>query len=153
MSNSFVIPWSAHGIFQERILERVAMSFSSRSSWPGNRTEEYCLTGRFFTAESSILGILKGNIHERIWNKRSISTWLWYFINNYCNDIYSLPPSSFSPWITFKTTEKIKLNDSRYLVNMYGIMFVKNLEILNNMNFYIIHVFNFSLIACCLGRK
>ena len=137
MSNSFVTPWSAHGIFQERILEWVAMSFSSRSSWfswPRNQTQDYYLisylAGRFFTAESSILGILKDNILERIWNKRSISTWLWYFINNYYNDIYSLPPSSFSPWITFKTTEKIKLNESRCLVNMYGIIFVKNLEIL-----------------------
>ena len=126
MSNSFVTPWSAHGIFQERILEWVVMSFSSRSSWSRSRTRDYylisCFVGRFFTADSSILGILKGNILEKIWNKRSISAWLWYFINNYYNDIYSLPPSSFSPWITFKTTEKIKLNESRYLVNMYGII-------------------------------
>ena len=50
----FAIPWTiesyrVHGILQARILEWVAYPFSSRSSWPGNRTEVSCIAGRFFT--------------------------------------------------------------------------------------------------------
>ena len=128
-----VCPWDFPGkntgVGCHVLLQQIFLIFLTQESNP--RLLPHLLPCRqVFTAESSILGILKDNILERIWNKRSISTWLWYFINNYYNDIYSLPPSSFSPWITFKTTEKIKLNESRCLVNMYGIIFVKNLEIL-----------------------
>ena len=43
-----------HGIFQERILDRVAISSSRRSSLPRDRTHvpsATCTAGRFFTAE------------------------------------------------------------------------------------------------------
>ena len=40
---------SVHGIFQARILEWVAISFSSRSSRPRNRTRVSCISGRCFT--------------------------------------------------------------------------------------------------------
>ena len=40
---------SVHGIFQARILERVAISFSKGSSQPRNRTQVSCTAGRFFT--------------------------------------------------------------------------------------------------------
>ena len=40
---------SVHGIFQARILEWVAISFSRESSWPRNRTQVSCIAGRFFT--------------------------------------------------------------------------------------------------------
>ena len=39
---------SAHEILQARILERVAIPFSRRSSWPRNRTQVSCISGRFF---------------------------------------------------------------------------------------------------------
>ena len=42
---------SVHGIFQARLLERVAISFSRGSSWPRNRTHISCIAGRFFTIE------------------------------------------------------------------------------------------------------
>ena len=52
----FATPWtvalpgsSVRGIFQARILEWVAISFSRRSSWPRNWTQVSCLVGRRFT--------------------------------------------------------------------------------------------------------
>ena len=38
-----------HGILQARILEWVAIPLSRGSSWPRNRTQISCTTGRFFT--------------------------------------------------------------------------------------------------------
>ena len=40
---------SVHGIFQARILEQVAISFSRASSWPKDRTLVSCIAGVFFT--------------------------------------------------------------------------------------------------------
>ena len=40
---------SVHGILQARILECVAISFSSRSPWPRDWTQVSCTAGRFFT--------------------------------------------------------------------------------------------------------
>ena len=40
---------SIHGIFQARILERVAVSFSRGSSWPRDRTQVSRISGRCFT--------------------------------------------------------------------------------------------------------
>ena len=42
---------SVHGIFQARILERVAIFSSRGSSEPGDRTHGSCIAGRFFTTE------------------------------------------------------------------------------------------------------
>ena len=42
---------SVHGIFQARILEWVAISFSMGSSWPRDWSHISCITGRFSTAE------------------------------------------------------------------------------------------------------
>ena len=42
---------SVHGIFQARILEWVAVSFSRGSSQARNQTRIFCITGGFFTAE------------------------------------------------------------------------------------------------------
>ena len=39
---------SVHGIFQARILEWVATSFSTRSSWPRDWTRVSCIVGRHF---------------------------------------------------------------------------------------------------------
>ena len=43
---------SVHGISQARILEWVAISSSSGSSQPRDRTHISCLAGKFFTTES-----------------------------------------------------------------------------------------------------
>ena len=40
---------SIHGIFQARVLEWVAISFSRRSSWPRDWTQVSCVAGRCFT--------------------------------------------------------------------------------------------------------
>ena len=40
---------SVHGIFQARVLEWVAISFSRRSSWPGDQTRISRIIGRRFT--------------------------------------------------------------------------------------------------------
>ena len=40
---------SVRGIFQRRILEWVAISFSMESSRPRNRSQVSCIAGRFFT--------------------------------------------------------------------------------------------------------
>ena len=40
---------SVHGISQARILESVATSFSRGSSRPRDRTQVFCIAGRFFT--------------------------------------------------------------------------------------------------------
>ena len=40
---------SVHGIFQARILEWVAIPFSTGSSWPRDRTWVFCMAGRLFT--------------------------------------------------------------------------------------------------------
>ena len=51
-STDYSLPgFSIHGIFQAKILECVAISFSRESSQPRNRTHVSCLAGRFFTTE------------------------------------------------------------------------------------------------------
>ena len=40
---------TVHGIFQTRILEWVAISFSRGSSWPRDQTQISCIIGRCFT--------------------------------------------------------------------------------------------------------
>ena len=42
---------SVHGIFQARILEWIAISFSRGSSWPRDLTQVSCLASGFFTTE------------------------------------------------------------------------------------------------------
>ena len=44
---------SVHGIFQARILEWVAISFSRGSSRPRDRTQVFCIAGRFFTIRTT----------------------------------------------------------------------------------------------------
>ena len=45
---------SVHEIFQERILEWVAISFSRESSHPRDRTCISCIAGGFFTSKPSM---------------------------------------------------------------------------------------------------
>ena len=60
---------SVHGILQARILEWVAISFSRGSSWPRNRSQVSCITGRFFT---NWLTRVQGKPYRSV---RLISTW------------------------------------------------------------------------------
>ena len=45
---------SIHGIFQARVLEWIAISFSRGSSWPRNRTRVSRIAGRRFTIWANI---------------------------------------------------------------------------------------------------
>ena len=51
--------FSVHGIFQARVLEWVAISFSRGSSQPRDRTQTFCIIGRHFT----------------VWATREVLTW------------------------------------------------------------------------------
>ena len=51
---------SVHGIFQARILEWVAISFSRRSSRPRDQTCVSCLAGRFFTYRTHVSCLVGG---------------------------------------------------------------------------------------------
>ena len=45
--------YTVHGILQARILEWVAFAFSRGSFQPRDRTQVYCIAGRFFTTKLS----------------------------------------------------------------------------------------------------
>ena len=63
------IPWgsSVHGIFQERILEGVAISFSRRFSWPRGQSHISCVfcTGRWILYQWATWEVL-------------LYSWLWF---------------------------------------------------------------------------
>ena len=61
---------SVHRILQARILEWVAISFSRGSSWPRDRTQVFCITGRLLT----------------IW---TIWSWLWPYVQGSCTYAYT----------------------------------------------------------------
>ena len=71
---------SVHGIFQARILEWVAISFSRRSSWPRDWTQVSCIVGRCFTiwATREVPGweswAIKNAEHQRI---NAFKLWCW----------------------------------------------------------------------------
>ena len=60
---------SVHGILQARILERVAIPFSSGSSWPWDQTQVSWITGRFYTiwATRELLRHAQTNLEEKTW--------------------------------------------------------------------------------------
>ena len=73
---------SIHGIFQARVLEWVAISFSRGSSWARDRTQVSCIVGRCFTVWAT--NILKSRHYFA--NKRpsrqscgfsSSHVWMW----------------------------------------------------------------------------
>ena len=69
---------SVHGIFQARILEWVAISFSRRSSWPRNWTQVSCVVGRHFMAWATREVSHRTNTHKKtpscLANRRHNST-------------------------------------------------------------------------------
>ena len=69
---------STHGIFQARILERVAISFSRGSSWPRDQTWVSCIADRFFTIwairEALYVGVC---IHTFTCVCKHMHTYIW----------------------------------------------------------------------------
>ena len=59
---------SVHEIFQVRILEWVAISFSRGSSWPRDRTQVSCTAGRFFTDPHLYYPIFSGLLQNSLVN-------------------------------------------------------------------------------------
>ena len=60
----FVTTWIVvHGISQARILEWIAFFFSKRSSQPMDRTQVFCIAGRFFTGWTTRKALVKVRIH------------------------------------------------------------------------------------------
>ena len=53
---------SIHGIFQARILEWIAISFSRGTSWPRNWTQVSCIVGRCFTVWATVVGMLNAQM-------------------------------------------------------------------------------------------
>ena len=71
---------SVHGILQARILDWIAIPFSRRYSRPRDRTQVYCIEGRFFTIwVTEILNKIHEffNVHETI-----DKIWIWQDIFN-----------------------------------------------------------------------
>ena len=66
---------SIHGIFQARVLEWVAISFSRGSSWPRDRTQVSCIVGRCFTvwASREVVVLIPDKTTRQI--TRQIDTW------------------------------------------------------------------------------
>ena len=58
--------FSVHGIFQARVLEWIAISFSRGSSWPRNRTQVSRIAGRRFTIWATMGA--PGDYHTK-WSK------------------------------------------------------------------------------------
>ena len=68
-----------HGIFQARILEWVAISFSRRHSWPRDWTQVSCIAGRRFTVWATkevMLDIISGDCFI------TGSLFLWFFFKH-----------------------------------------------------------------------
>ena len=73
---------TVHGVLQARILEWVAVPFSSGSSQPRDGTQVFCIVGRFFTSWATREGpkklARKKNINQCVGPMRVI--WRPYFI-------------------------------------------------------------------------
>ena len=67
---------SVHGIFQARILEWVAVSFSRGSSWLRDQAQVSCTTGRFFTVWIT-RKLEKINKITRLLKKREDTSYQW----------------------------------------------------------------------------
>ena len=77
---------SVHGIFQARVLEWVAISFSRGYSQPRDWARVFCIVGRRFTIwatrEAPVLSILrllsKAESPHQLINPSISPTWLWH---------------------------------------------------------------------------
>ena len=79
---------SVHGIFQERIVEWVAISFSRRSSQPRDWTRVSCIVGRRFTIWASREAIKKAK-RQRI---EAFELWCWRRLWRVCKEIQPVHP-------------------------------------------------------------
>ena len=89
----FATPWTVayHGIFQARVLEWVAISFSRGSSEPRDWTWVSCIVGRHFI----------------IWATREVTMKPWNFIIRDTKDC-PLPKNTFYAWWPPLSTAKLQ---------------------------------------------
>ena len=78
--------FSVHGVFQVRILEWIAISFSRGSSQPRNWTQVSCIAGRF----STYWTMREGRIVTILW-------WFLLYINMNLPQVYMCPTKSWTP--------------------------------------------------------
>ena len=91
---------SIYGIFQARILEWVAMSFSRGTSWPRDWTRVSCIVGRHFIIWATLASIKPHPLVSHTWPKTvilSIQNLLgiaskWYFLLTGCLDVRIIKP-------------------------------------------------------------
>ena len=92
---------SFHGIFQARVLEWVATSFSRRSSQPRVQTQVFCIAGRSFTIWATREALVQGSPEKPYMSTYRCSLSLctfrgvwctsWNFISTYlCGSLLSL---------------------------------------------------------------
>ena len=72
---------SVHGIFQERILECVAIFFSKGPSWSRDQTRISCTASRFFTTEPPGKLYLCIYLYIHLFIFKFIWSWIYYSIN------------------------------------------------------------------------
>ena len=101
---------SVHGISQARILEWVALPFSRGSSWSREKTQVFCIAGRFFTILATFHNIKcvlimfrhspKHHKYSRtytakiqFYGSRFSESWSYFQDSRSCGSWYSLHPS------------------------------------------------------------
>ena len=122
---TFVTPWTihtVHGILQARILEWVAFPFSRGSSQPRDRTQVYCIAGRFFTnwatREAQDTGVGSLSLLQRIFLTQESNwgllhcRWILYQLSYRGSPLFRIVPG-----INYVTTSILYI-DCACLVNL-----------------------------------
>ena len=86
---------SVHEIFQARILDWVAISFSRGSSQPRDRTRVFCTAGRFFTDWAAREAYTVYILNCAWWGPNSQLSWL------VSRELYYQSVSERDKWLTF----------------------------------------------------
>ena len=104
LSRVWLLPgFSIHGVFQARILEWVAISFSRGSSPPRDQTQVSCIEGRCFTLSATREVLRLVNMFKSWFNFLSLGGFT-YVTSSICGQHLSLSPPSSSliiPMICF----------------------------------------------------
>ena len=90
-----------HEIFQARILEWVAISFSRSSSQPRDQTQVSCIAGRFFTdwqAYFLVHRCYRVSVLSHVPKETSLERSLWGIFYKGTNPIHRAPPS----WLKYQ---------------------------------------------------
>ena len=102
-----------HGIFQARVLEWIAISFSRGSSQPRNRTRVSCIAGGHFTVWATReallrLAMVKANFFS------SSHVWMWeldykesWVLKNWCFELWCWRRHLRVPWTARRSNQSI----------------------------------------------